>query len=183
MPQTETNRRKLIITLESDIDPLVGRYLWMVIDTRKVTLEALSGLEDRVLNWTPPNGGHAIGTLLYHLVVIELDWLYVEILEEPTYGKAIGDLLPYPDRNGENQLTAVTHETLETHLARLRTSHEQLCNTLRRMTAEDFGRARHLDHYDVTPEWVIHHLIQHEVEHRGEILELRRRAELSDQTS
>lgn len=177
MTQTKQNRQQLLIMPESNVDPLVGRYLWMVIDTRKETLEALSGLEDQILNRTPPDGGHAIGTLLYHLVLIELDWLYVEILEQPAYTEDIGELLPYPDRNGEGKLTIVTHETLTTHMARLAASHERLCNTLRGMTAEDFCRVRHLDNYDVTPEWVVHHLIQHEVEHRGEILELRRRAE------
>jgi uncharacterized damage-inducible protein DinB len=31
--------------------------------------------------------------------------------------------------------------------------------------------------YDVTPEWVVHHLMQHEAEHRGQIGELRVAAE------
>jgi uncharacterized damage-inducible protein DinB len=31
--------------------------------------------------------------------------------------------------------------------------------------------------YETTPEWVLHHLMQHEAEHRGQIGELRRWAE------
>ncbi len=42
------------------------------------------------------------------------------------------------------------------------------------MTVEDFRRPRHFPgQYDVTPEWVLHHLIQHEAEHRGHIQTLR----------
>jgi uncharacterized damage-inducible protein DinB len=31
--------------------------------------------------------------------------------------------------------------------------------------------------YDVTPEWVLHHLMQHEAEHRSQIGALRARAQ------
>ena len=47
------------------------------------------------------------------------------------------------------------------------------------MSLEEFHRPRKLDQYNVTPEWVIHHLIQHEAEHRGQIGELRKIAETS----
>jgi uncharacterized damage-inducible protein DinB len=45
------------------------------------------------------------------------------------------------------------------------------------MTLEDFRRVRSLPNYDVTPEWVLHHLMQHEAEHRGQIGTLRAMAE------
>jgi hypothetical protein len=37
------------------------------------------------------------------------------------------------------------------------------------MTADDFVRPRSLADYDVSPAWVLHHLGQHEAEHRGEL--------------
>ena len=37
------------------------------------------------------------------------------------------------------------------------------------MAPTDFRRIRALSDYDVTPEWVLHHLMQHEAGHRGEI--------------
>jgi uncharacterized damage-inducible protein DinB len=42
---------------------------------------------------------------------------------------------------------------------------------------DEFRRPRHLEQYDVTPQWVLHHLIQHEAEHRGQILDRRTEAE------
>jgi uncharacterized damage-inducible protein DinB len=47
------------------------------------------------------------------------------------------------------------------------------------MTLQDFRRPRQLPEYDVTPEWILHHLMQHEAEHRGEMGILRTRAEKS----
>ena len=41
------------------------------------------------------------------------------------------------------------------------------------MTLDEFRRPRSLPQYDVTPEWVLHHLTQHEAEHRGHIQGLR----------
>jgi hypothetical protein len=41
------------------------------------------------------------------------------------------------------------------------------------MSAEDFHRAR--DDYDVSADWVVFHLIDHEVEHRVRLTALRDR--------
>jgi hypothetical protein len=39
---------------------------------------------------------------------------------------------------------------------------------------EDFTTPRARDDYDVSPVWIVHHLLQHESEHRSEIGWLRR---------
>jgi uncharacterized damage-inducible protein DinB len=41
------------------------------------------------------------------------------------------------------------------------------------MSLQEFRRVRVLPDYDVTPDYVLHHLMQHEAEHRGEIAMLR----------
>ena len=62
-------------------------------------------------------------------------------------------------------------------LARMAASRQQVLTELRSLSAADFYRVRQLDAYDVTPEWVLYHLLEHEAGHRGEIGELRRQAE------
>jgi uncharacterized damage-inducible protein DinB len=64
-------------------------------------------------------------------------------------------------------------------LARLAASRQRLLDELRSLTATELYRVRHFDPYDVTPEWVLYHLVEHETGHRGEIGELRRQAERS----
>ena len=61
-------------------EPAVGRWLWLVEDTRRETKEALTGLVPAALDWTPNQTENSIGTLLYHIALIELDWLYREVL-------------------------------------------------------------------------------------------------------
>jgi len=45
------------------------------------------------------------------------------------------------------------------------------------MTLQEFRRPHDFPDYQVTAEWVLHHLIQHEAEHRGHIQMLRSLAE------
>jgi uncharacterized damage-inducible protein DinB len=45
------------------------------------------------------------------------------------------------------------------------------------MHLDEFRRIRSLAEYGVTPEWVLHHLMQHEAEHRSQIGALRIAAE------
>ncbi|MCE7983236.1 MAG: DinB family protein [Caldilinea sp. CFX5] len=176
---TTKERDQLLITPLADYDPLVGRWLWLLTDSRQRTLEALAGMAESALDWRPDEGANTIGTLLYHIVAIELDWLYVELLEQPDYSAAVAGLLPYDVRDAAGRLTPVYGESLTSHLARLAASRQLLLDELRSLTAAELYHVRRFEPYDVTPEWVLYHLLEHETGHRGEIGELRRQAERS----
>jgi uncharacterized damage-inducible protein DinB len=47
---------------------------------------------------------------------------------------------------------------------------------LRAMPEDDLYRIRRLAEYETIPEWVLHHLMQHEAKHRGQIGDLRLQA-------
>ena len=117
----------------------------------------------------PPRGGNGIGTLLYHIAAIEADWLSVEVREESDYPPAMVALFPHEVRDAAGRLTVVTGRDLAAHLARLDAVRTQLLATFSAMSLANFTRIRVLPEYDVTPQWVVHHLLQHEAEHRGEI--------------
>jgi uncharacterized damage-inducible protein DinB len=65
---------------------------------------------------------------------------------------------------------------MATHLERLANSRALLLATLKTITIEEYRRPRPVAHYIITPEWILHHLMQHEAEHRGQIADLGRRA-------
>ena len=140
-------------------------------DTRERTIALIDGISDDAVDWVPPWGDNTIGTLIYHLAIIELDWLYTEILEQEPPPEFMA-LFSFDARDESGQLSPVRGETFDSHLARLHAVRSRFLYSLREMTAEDFRRVRFLDDYDVTPEWVIHHLGQHEAEHRGQIGEI-----------
>lgn len=164
----EPTRRDLQLHIDPETHaPAVARLRWMIEDTRQLTFETLADMPDTRLDWTPPVGD-SVGTLLYHIAVIEADWLYVEILEQP-FPPALAALFSHPIRTATGTLYPVVGEPLTEHLARLAAVRAALLDTLAQMDDTDLRRVRALPEYDVTPEWVLHHLIQHEAEHRGQI--------------
>ena len=78
-------------------------------------------------------------------------------------------LVPYADREGEGTLTVVRGETLGTHLERLAAVRAIVHEHIAPMSVDDFHTPRAGETLDVSPAWVIHHLLQHEAEHRAHI--------------
>lgn len=154
---------------ESGGDPTIARWLWALDDARQRTVAQLVDLPPAYLDWTPPAGENSIGTLLYHIAAIEADWLSAEVREEVLFAPDLVALFPHDVRDTTGRLTVVAGLTLAEHLARLAATRSELSRTFRALSPGDFRRVRTLPDYDVTPEWVLHHLMQHEAGHRGEI--------------
>jgi uncharacterized damage-inducible protein DinB len=173
---THTERHFLSVEPLPAHEPTIGRWLWALEDTRRETIMALVNLDPSMLDWTPSQAENSIGTLLYHIGLIELDWLYVEALENAPVPQKLKALFPLEDRDDQHFLSVVRSVSLDEHLRRLDILREHLLASFREMSLEEFRRPRNFPEYDVTPEWVIHHLIQHEAEHRGHIQELRSQA-------
>lgn len=153
-------------------EPLIGRWLSYLADGRIRTKEVLAGLTTEQLEYQQLPFANSISTLLAHIVAIEMDWLYAEILEQEIPQEVLA-LLPSDVRDEEGKLMTVKGVNLEQHLERLDKTREFCVTHLKDMTLEDFLRARSLEHYDVTPEWVCNHLLQHEAAHRGQIILLK----------
>ena len=153
-----------------DFDPEIGRWIWCLEDVRKLLLRRVSGLTQEFLD-KRPNGFHSIGSLLYHIALIEADWLYEEVLGGE-WNPKIRSLFPLDDRNSDNTLTHIEGQSIEEHLHRLKSVRDELLFHFQKMDLKDWGTPRSLTHYDVTPEWVIYHLIEHESHHRGQIFQM-----------
>lgn len=161
------DRRRLVIAPLPAAEPLVGRWLGVLADIRRRTLEALEGVDQETLDW-PVAGSNAIGTLLAHIAAIEMDWLFSEILERDIPAHVLA-LLPPDVRDAEGNLWVVAGLPVEEHLRRLAATREIFDTEVGRLALDDFYRPRALPAYDVTPEWVVHHLAQHEAGHRADI--------------
>jgi uncharacterized damage-inducible protein DinB len=166
-------KRQLILEDLAGYDPEIGRWLWAMEDARRRTKETLQGLDDRALDWVASHAENSIGALLYHIAAIETDWLYADVLEGAEFPPDLVALFPHDVRDDQGKLVAAAGETLADQIHRLDTVRRYFLDVFRGMTLAEFRRVRHLPDYDVTPEWVIHHLMQHEAEHRGQIGELR----------
>ena len=155
--------------------PELGRWLWAFEDTRRRTIAAIDGLDQEEIDWTPPGLGNSIGTLLYHIALIETDYLCIDILGMSDYFPDLKDLLPFPDRDGSGELIRVRGLPLSEHLARLDAVRARFMTNVSVLDAEHLAATRSFPewNYDISPSWTLHHLMQHEADHRGEIMTLR----------
>ena len=164
-------KRRLDVRPLETADPLVGRWLAYLGQSRERTLGAVTSLDTNALEKTSAEHPNSVGTLLYHIAAIEMDWLYVEILERDVPAEVL-EHFPYEVRDADDRLTPVEGWPLERYQGLLERTRLIFVNTLRSLSAEDFSRARILPDYDVTPEWVCLHLLQHEAGHRGQMVSL-----------
>jgi uncharacterized damage-inducible protein DinB len=173
---SEGQKEQLLVEPLGGSVPEIGRGLWALEDTRQRMARSLEGIDPAVIDWCPPEGGNTIGTLLYHIAAIEADWLFTDVLQHE-FPPELEPLFPFDVRDNQGRLVAVQNVSLEEHLGRLAATRAILLASFRDMDVEEYRRLRHMEEYSVTPEWVLHHLMQHEAEHRGHMAELRARAE------
>jgi uncharacterized damage-inducible protein DinB len=174
---SRTSKKSYVITPLKEYDLEIGRWLWGLEDTRRSTLQAVKDIPPGVIDWIPPHGDNSIGTLLYHIAAIEADWLYMEVLEQEIFPPEVTALFPYDVRDSDGRLTPIQGIGIEEHMQRLATTRALLLDAFYQMGNEDFYEVRNFEQYDVTPEWVVYHLIRHEAEHQGQIVQLRKSAE------
>lgn len=163
-----TDTRDIVLEPPAGAGQDVGLWIAALDDTRRRTLELLEGLGPAWIDAPAAPLQHTIGTLLYHIALIEADWLYVEIREED-FPEDVVALFPWNHRDEQGRLTQVTGLTLDAHLQRLADVRARLRGTLLTLSGEEFAAARQIPGATVSTAWVVNHLMQHEAEHRGEM--------------
>jgi uncharacterized damage-inducible protein DinB len=157
----------------------IGRWLWALQDVRRWTVEAVSDVDQANLDWTGPGGDeNSIGTLLYHVALVEMSWLFLDLMELDDLPPPVNTDFPFEMGSVEGGLTPVTGVALHEHLGRLERSRSVFLDALRGMTLDDWRRRRApagVD-YEVTPEWAVYHLLEHEAGHQYQMSSLVRRA-------
>ncbi|NJK45742.1 MAG: DinB family protein [Pleurocapsa sp. SU_196_0] len=168
-----TAKDQFIICSLEGFDPIVGYALACLETERERTRVAVTGLSIEALDAEVDGSPNSIGSLLYHIAGIELDWLYAEILERDI-PESYAALFPVEVRDREGHLSAVMGVSASEYLQRLETVRADVLTQLKPMTTEEFYRVRQLPPYDVNPAWVLYHLLEHEAKHAEQIARIRR---------
>ncbi|MFC0270419.1 DinB family protein [Metabacillus herbersteinensis] len=166
-------KRALFVTPLPEYEEEIGRWLWCLEDVRRTLIIKLTGTSQSILD-TKIDERQTIGSLLYHIALVEADWLYVEVLGSE-WDIEIRSLFPLKFSSEDGSLTHIEGQSLEEHFYRLNKVREVFLSHFRSMDLTDWRKPRVLEHYDVTPEWVVYHLIEHESHHRGQIFHLLRK--------
>ncbi len=173
------------VTPPSGYDALAGRWLWAMQEARKRTLRLLEdeSLGQQLLDWEGPDGNeNTIGSLLYHIAEVEMGWLWGNIKGLSQMPPDIQTLFPFESEYEETgRITRVPGVPLAEHLARLETSRVVFLKEVRGLAATEWQTLKPdpLDStYEATPEWILYHLIEHELEHNEQISAILTRATL-----
>jgi uncharacterized damage-inducible protein DinB len=167
-------RERLILQPNLAGEPEIGRWLAAMVDGRRDTLAELEGVSNEMLDARPPGSENSIGSTLYHIALTEADWLFDDLLGQDLGSTHLAPLFPFDARDEQGILTGVSGVPLTDHLERLDHVRAALMDQISPMSLDDFTKTRERDGYDVSAVWVIHHLLQHESEHRSEIGWIRR---------
>jgi hypothetical protein len=171
------DRELKVVTPVSGTAPDIGRWLWAMEETRRGLLHTVEGLEQPALDWPGPSGtDNSIGSLLYHLALIEMSWLYGDVLLEPAPPE-VESLFPREHRTVDRRLTHVAGEPLTQHMERLRLTRARFLERMAAMTVADWDTVREPAdvNYACSPAWVVFHLVEHEAGHVFQIREIKRR--------
>ncbi|NHJ88118.1 MAG: DinB family protein [Asgard group archaeon] len=150
----------------------LNSYYSQMVEQREYLIEIVLKLPDEALDYTPHERKiETIGTLLLHIAGVEWSWIFYDIdkqemdEEEWKYAFSLRKDVDIPQIKGMNQ---------EFYMEKLHSVRKQVYNRLKEFKDEDLCTIIESEgnHYSI--EWILHHLIEHEAMHIGQILLLRR---------
>lgn len=177
MPDTKEEAR--LVTPMPGFESEIGRWLWSLEDCRARTLSNLTGLTQAALDWRPRPEANSIASLLYHIAAVEASYVFEDLLDSQPFPTELERVLTDDVRTADGSLTQVSGDSLSSHLERLAVCRRLLLEAYQPMSLAEFRRVRQLSEYSISAEWIVHHLMQHEGEHRGQIETLRELASLA----
>ncbi|MFW9920864.1 MAG: DinB family protein [Candidatus Thorarchaeota archaeon] len=167
-----TDEPKNIIALNrpGDLSPRVAFLFSMMERVRNRLLRVVDDLPDEELDFTPnARNIESIGTLLLHVAGVEWSWIFEDMDgEEMDYEKW---KYAFPLREGIPQLAG---QGKQFYIDRLHDVRKEVRERLRNLDDASLHHLVNLGHAEVTIEWILFHLIEHESMHIGQISVLSR---------
>lgn len=151
----------------------LGLWWSALEDVRRQTKLAVEGLTPDALAARPPGEGNSIGQLLRHIAGVELDWTLTDLCR----GEAMPAGTPAMLRDG-GPMDDPGARPLEDFLAVLDFARATLRARLMTLRGADPAETREYrdehKHAVYTVRWILYHLVDHEAQHKGQILAVRR---------
>jgi uncharacterized damage-inducible protein DinB len=154
----------------------IGFYLSAMEEVREQLCEAVEGMsKDHIANPAIP-GAHSIGALVLHIG--EAEWYWMQCVVS---GHKVTDEIrcaPYWDVLKDPKGFSDKRYSAEFCLNEIKRIREQTHRTLAAFKDSDLERIfsieRRGEMHERSLRWILHHLIDHEAQHKGQILMLKR---------
>jgi len=165
-------------TLDSipGFDNDIGFYLGGMEEVRNQLREAVEGISDDHIGRPAVSYAHPIGALVLHIG--EAEWYWMQCVVS---GHKVTDEIrcaPYWDVLDDPEGFPDKRYSAEFCLNEIKKIREQTHKTLAAFKDSDLGRICSIERGGETHErslrWILHHLIDHEAQHKGQILMLKR---------
>jgi Uncharacterized protein conserved in bacteria len=153
----------------------IGFYLAGLEEVRAQTVAILEDLTKDELAKRFLPGFHQLGGLALHLGECEYWWIQAGIAAREMTEEDIKSAHLYDTTNTDFALKDFTAEDCVDFLAKI---HQRSVETLSKFTDDEMDRivpfAQHPDPFKGTLRWVLHHLIDHEANHKGQMAMIKR---------
>jgi uncharacterized damage-inducible protein DinB len=154
----------------------IGFYLAGMDEVREQLREALAGMSTENVGRIAVPGAHSIGALTLHIGEAEWWWMQCVVsgheLNDGDARASYWDVLKEPNRIAQQAYSA------EFCLDEVQQIRDQTRATLAAFNDQDIERTFSFERrgktYDHSLRWILHHLIDHEAQHKGQILMLKR---------
>lgn len=165
-----------VLTAAEGFSPGIGFCLSGMEEVREQVCEAVAGLSGDKLCQPAFRGAHSIGALVLHIGEAEWWWMQCNV---------VGHKLTQEDRNApywdvldEPEAFATRGYTVDFCLREIEKIRNQTRQLLASFTDDDlqriFSYERRGGIHEQSLRWILHHLVDHEAQHKGQILMLKR---------
>lgn len=156
--------------------PGPGFYLAGMDEVREQVRAAVTGMSDEHVGRRVVPGAHSIGALVMHIGEAEWWWIQCNIAGHELTAEDRG--APYWDALKDPDGFAGKGYSAEFCLQQIDMIREQTRTTLASLGDDDLERIVSYERrgkiYQQSLRWILHHLIDHEAQHKGQILMLKR---------
>ena len=168
--------RTITLETEKKLSSRVGFLFSMMQKTREKLIDRIKELTPEEMDYSPHGRRiETIGTLLLHIAGVEWSWIFEDIgdtaMDYEKWKHA------FPLREDIDQLTK---KGKKFYLGRLSEVRKEVFGWLKTINDDDLDRLIHLGDTDVSIEWILFHLIEHEAIHIGQISILSRMYDMTN---
>ncbi len=158
-------RNTILLEQVEELTPRVGFLFSMMQKIREKLLRRIDELGFEEMHYSPHGRRiETIGTSLLHIAAVEWSWIFEDIGDTPMdYEKWKH---AFPLREDIDQLTG---KDKDFYLQRLSEVRKEIFDWLKSIDDDTLDRMVPLGDTDVSIEWILFHLIEHEAMHLGQI--------------